>query len=261
MTRVLVNIHGAGKTMSDFYKEALAALAQLLGQEPPCLPCWYGDLANVGSRVLGNDEPLEPGAQEFREQLERELARTLAERAEQERAARRARGEPTFGTLGLVDLGEMGADVVADVVRYLFDSGLRGQVQSRLRASLEQAAVEYDETILVSHSLGTVVAFDVLHDAGQQFRVSRWVTMGSPLKKLVTLGRRSGEVGQITAETVPFWRNVYDTHDLVADAIGPSFPAFLIEDVYVHVGDTPLAAHDYWRNPQVLGMIASWFRG
>ena len=50
-------------------------------------------------------------------------------------------------------------DMVAKQVwYYLSNDQVRGVVQGRLKSSLEQAMQDYDDIVLVSHSLGTLVA-------------------------------------------------------------------------------------------------------
>ena len=51
---------------------------------------------------------------------------------------------------------------------------MRAPLRALLRA-------ERGEVVLVAHSLGTVVAYDVLHELGAAARVRRFVTLGSPL--------------------------------------------------------------------------------
>lgn len=249
MSKVLVNIHGAGKQLSDFYVEGLSALTAILGSGPACLPCWYADLSNIGVAVFGIDDAgLSPEALEFRAAFEQEL--------DERRQEIEAQMPPTGVEFGLTDTASSIVDPVADVTRYLFDHAVQTAIKQRLADALEEATQDYDETILVSHSLGTVVAFDVLRESAGRYRISRFFTMGSPLRKLVRLRQRSSDVGAISDATVPVWRNLYDTTDAVADAIGPAFPGYPIQDVFVQVATAPLPSHDYWRNAQVLNMIA-----
>lgn len=253
MSKVLVNIHGAGKQLSDFYVEGLGALTAILGDEPACLPCWYADLSNIGAPVFGVDDAgLSPEALEFRAAFEQELA----ERRQEIEAER----PPTEVDFGLTDTAASIVDPVADVTRYLFNHDLQESIKQRLSDVLATAAQDYAETILVSHSLGTVVAFDVLRESAERYRISRFFTMGSPLRKLVRLHQRSSDLGAISGGTVPFWRNLYDTTDPVADAIGPAFPGYPIQDVFIQVATAPVPSHDYWRNEQVLNMIADTLR-
>jgi len=254
MSKVLVNIHGAGKQMSDFYVEGLAALTGILGAEPACLPCWYADLSNIGMPVFGLEDPsLPPEAREFQAEFGQEI-----NQRRREIEAELPPGEIEFG---LADVGAILADVVSDVTRYVFDAAVQRPIKARLSDALERAARDYDETILVSHSLGTVVAFDVLREAADRYKIATFFTLGCPLRKLVRLGRRPADLGAINPASVPRWLNLYDTTDPVADAIGPALPGYPIEDVFIQVATAPVPSHDYWRNTQVLRMIGDTLRG
>ena len=82
MSKVLVNIHGAGKQMSDFYVEGLAALTGILGAEPACLPCWYADLSNIGVPVFDPEDPsLSPEARDFQAEFGQEIYQRRRERS------------------------------------------------------------------------------------------------------------------------------------------------------------------------------------
>jgi hypothetical protein len=67
--------------------------------------------------------------------------------------------------------------------------------------------------VLVSHSLGTVVARDLLHDAGIRERTALWVTAGSPLG-LEAVQRNLLEPG--TRHPGVPWLTAYDVNDVVA---------------------------------------------
>jgi hypothetical protein len=65
-----------------------------------------------------------------------------------------------------------------DVLKY-FAWRYNGRIGQPLRSELESAAQRGDRIMLVSHSLGTMVAYDVLSD--RPYHVDTWVTLGSPL--------------------------------------------------------------------------------
>lgn len=118
---------------------------------------------------------------------------------------------------------------------------------------------QFDDIVLVSHSLGTLVAFDVLHDCADAInRISYWVTMGCPLAKVQRLGKR-GDLGHIGYQTIRRWYNIYDTTDIVANALGPLFPSmnYFLYDIFVDVAKDPLPAHDYMTNPETLDILAA----
>ncbi|HEX9076054.1 MAG TPA: hypothetical protein VF932_09755 [Anaerolineae bacterium] len=157
-------------------------------------------------------------------------------------------------------MGGLPLDMVAKQVwYYLFNDQVRAVVQGRLKSSLETAMQEFDDIVLVSHSLGSLVAFDVLHDCADAVnRVSYWVTMGCPLAKVQRLGNR-GDLGHIGYQTIRRWYNIYDTTDIVSNALGPLFPSmnYILYDIFVDVAKDPLPAHDYMTNPETLDILAA----
>jgi hypothetical protein len=101
------------------------------------------------------------------------------------------------------------AQVTADVNAYL----RRAKVRREINAMFDDA-IGPDETIVVSHSLGTVIAYDVLSAMKNRARVPLFVTLGSPLaiepikaELISPLGKPAG---------VKRWVNASDERDPVA---------------------------------------------
>jgi hypothetical protein len=98
-----------------------------------------------------------------------------------------------------------------DVYAYFF-GGFREPIRACLRDTLAAAT---GPVVVIGHSLGSIVAYDVLREPGQAAReVPLFVTVGSPLgvteiQDLVVRGL------QVPAG-VATWRNVADGRDLVA---------------------------------------------
>lgn len=251
MKKGLVITHGAGKAMSNFHVETVNALAGLMGQPPPFITCWYGDLYDIGTPVSGiDDAQLTPEARKFKE----DFARMVVAR----KRAIEATLPPEEVEGPLSDAAFLIGDVVRDVLGYLFtDKAFQREVQKRLREKLLEAKSQFDQTVLLSHSLGTVVSFDVMRAGAKDFNVETYITTGSPLLKCVVLGARSPDVGQITRQSVPKWVNYFDTTDPVADPISPRFPGYPVEDIFVNVHDLPVESHDYYRNASVLKAVAA----
>ncbi len=148
---------------------------------------------------------------------------------------------------------------VREVALYLFDLDFRSAVQALVKPILDNAASHNDEVILVSHSLGSVVAFDILRQFADSYpNISYWFTLGCPLAKIARVQAAFAQLGKINDKTVPVWQNVYDTTDLVANALGPSLyqPDCPIYDIFVNVGNDPVASHDYLHNAQTFDIIA-----
>ncbi len=68
---------------------------------------------------------------------------------------------------------------VKDTAAYFYDDKLRQQMRARLLDIIRRLGEE--PFVLVAHSQGTMIAYDVLHELGERCTVSRFVTLGSPL--------------------------------------------------------------------------------
>lgn len=162
------------------------------------------------------------------------------------------------GTPGAPDISA----TIRQVSQYLAQPDIATRMQARLIDALEQATRNFEEVVIASHSLGTVIAFDVLHDHADTYnKISHLFTLGCPLLKLQRLGRRS-DLGPISYGTIKHWFNVYDTTDLVANALGPGFstPDYLLYDIYVDIAQAPIPAHDYFNNSDTLDLISAAMR-
>ena len=159
-------------------------------------------------------------------------------------------------------LGSGGLDlslVVEMVYHYLYDGVIAQKVQQIVEQALVEATNDFDEIVLVSHSLGNLVTFDVLNKWSHgATKVTDWFTLGCPLIKARRL--HPGNLGPtgMPPGRVTRWYNVYDTNDIVADALGPIYskPGSYIYDVFVEVGTDPLSAHDYLNSNPTRDMIA-----
>lgn len=74
--------------------------------------------------------------------------------------------------------------------------------------------------IVVSHSLGTVVAYNVLMARDSRVNVKAWITLGSPLGIEAVYSRVPRHYARVTARSAPAgvggWYNARDPEDIVA---------------------------------------------
>lgn len=98
-----------------------------------------------------------------------------------------------------------------DVYQYLDNIGIRDEIETGVR----QALTPEVPTVVVAHSLGTVVAYNLLlrEGAAQRWKVPLFATIGSPLavtaiRKKLAPNRHPMCVGR--------WLNVLDERDVVA---------------------------------------------
>lgn len=98
-----------------------------------------------------------------------------------------------------------------DVYQYLRNAGVRDVIEEGVRKALPKG----EECVVVSHSLGTVVAYNLLRREGRQhdWNVPLLVTLGSPLGvTAITRSLRPIEHPSVVSS----WFNAYDDRDVVA---------------------------------------------
>jgi pimeloyl-ACP methyl ester carboxylesterase len=99
---------------------------------------------------------------------------------------------------------------IDDVHRYLTDAGVRDAIDSEVRAAVTPGV----ETVVVGHSLGSVVTYRLLCQEGALgWRVPLYVTVGSPLG-VDAIRERLAPIGHPTCATR--WFNATDRRDAVA---------------------------------------------
>lgn len=151
--------------------------------------------------------------------------------------------------------------VALDVFLYLYNAVIARKVRDQLVVGLTQAQ-EYDEIILVSHSLGTVIAFDTLLQNTEFIpKISYWLTLGCPIGKVMHL-RSIPLPTPLPHAQIPNWFNIYNTADIVASALGPvvDLSGCLVHDIFVKVADKMPDAHDYFGNAASRTLIANTLR-
>jgi len=114
---------------------------------------------------------------------------------------------------------------------YLFDKeyvradGTRFQVRKELRnrllSDLANLGAQAEKLVIVSHSMGTMVAYDVLRNCPECPQVDTLITLGSPLgvrevqQELIAVGRDSVDFPAVKLRR---WINVYDPLDPICGA-------------------------------------------
>lgn len=113
--------------------------------------------------------------------------------------------------------GASGASVALatrDVFQYLTNDGIRGVIEAGTAAAMPTDR----ETVVVSHSLGTVVAYNLLRLNGQQkgWKVPLFVTLGSPLAVTVIKQKLAGIKPIGFPRCAAAWFNAMDERDVVS---------------------------------------------
>lgn len=95
-----------------------------------------------------------------------------------------------------------------DVFLYTTRAGVRDEIDRVVAAALTE-----QPTVVVAHSLGTVVAYSVLRNDRRSLRVPQFVTVGSPL---AVRGVRDQFRPLRSPAPVAGWYNAFDSKDVVA---------------------------------------------
>lgn len=151
-----------------------------------------------------------------------------------------------------------------DLAAYYSDTDIRDKIQNRLKEQLLKYAD--NEIVLVSHSMGTIVAYDVLRDLGREadrlrFSISHLITMESPLGLTAVKGQISHERGQkLRTPTVVnrTWVNFSDPEDIVAidshvrDDYEENSSGIRVKDILVNndYPGNPHKSYGYLRTPE-----------
>lgn len=160
-----------------------------------------------------------------------------------------------------------------DLRRYKYDRATRDAVQERLSERLRAAYAGGRQIMLIAHSMGSIIAYDVLRDAGRTLpglRISHFVTVGSPLGLAAV---KEVSVAPLRVpECVARWSNIADPRDRVArwdtrlssdyreNSAGVVVTDHLVINGYVSPSGkpNPHKIYGYLRTPEISELIASF---
>jgi hypothetical protein len=210
--------------------------------------CWDSVFSTVGPFALGAETPLgsilreatlTPRQQEQADALRDELATILQSRADALRP--RPHGASAFAAAGPLEWSErFGATAsplafglpdwlsnpdafLGDFIKYLVSRRVRNAVKEKAKEKLRPLAGGGDRCALITHSWGTVVAYDALLDLANEaptLQIKHLITLGSPLwlvRRL--LEDRSGRKPPQTAT----WVNIHAEGDPIGSYLRPAF--------------------------------------
>ncbi|MFF4453233.1 hypothetical protein [Streptomyces goshikiensis] len=126
-----------------------------------------------------------------------------------------------------------------------------------VRAAVAEALADTGAHMVIAHSLGSVVVYDML-SRGEAPGVTMLVTCGSPLGWLA--GRKGIHSGgeRLTVPVGVKWANLYASKDFVTGCAGLSHLAAGVTDIEVNNGTFPPAhdVHRYLDKPALVELIA-----
>lgn len=140
------------------------------------------------------------------------------------------------------------------VRRYVTSDGLRGAI---LRYILDQIPTK-GEILLIGHSLGSVIAIDLLDHLPTNLRVRRFITIGSPANSEALHRGSERLLKKFPYATVLDWTNFFSARDIVTMGRGLTsvFPG--AQDCAVNITGLDQHGSDrYLSHPAVSGLIAN----
>lgn len=138
------------------------------------------------------------------------------------------------------------------VKRYVNDDGCRATILGFLREQLPTRG----EIILIGHSLGSVIAIDLLDQLPPNLRVRRFITIGSPANCAELHARRKHLLNKVPYDLVDDWSNFFSYGDPVpmGRGLAAMFPG--AQDFAVSLGPMVHAAKRYLSQPSIVRLIA-----
>lgn len=212
------------------------------------------DLVLESAQEIGFDPGSPPASPELESRLSGLLKSTVVRQALQFLSTKT--GAPEWVIEGFL----------RDVAYYLELDDMREQVLDVVRADVAKAAVDHGDIVVVGHSLGSVVAYDLCQTLTAGPRVRLLVTAGSPLGQPIVQRNLRGHVGGGPPPVPPVgrpgataWLNAYDVRDVVA-LIHPLAPRFaagdrVLHDERTHNPSGPHSIEDYLSDRDVAGPI------
>ena len=148
---------------------------------------------------------------------------------------------------------------LTDVAYYLDVPQIRSMVLDIVVADVRKAAREHDKVVVLAHSLGSVVGYDLFDALDGTVDVPLFVTTGCPLgfpvvqRNLLPAWNRSGKRPgpELKGAPVP-WLNAFDVRDFVA-LVHPlaNFFSGALRDERTFNASDPHSIQDYLADPDV----------
>lgn len=222
MAKIAMHLHGMGVDLEEKQRTATALLTAESGFE--ILPLHYGTiLANAAWHALERDETdeeiIDAGEIPAGEAYELGKLEGYAE-GYGDRILGLAQAEEGYVGMGVT--GDQAGDAVHDlwmyVVKYLARQNLQSVVLDTVISAVKQISSDRDLTegsvVLVAHSLGSLVALDLLRDGDVGPLFSRLVSVGCPAGMVANIPWKGADLLPYDRRKVSVpWIDVYAPRD------------------------------------------------
>ncbi|MEX1254507.1 MAG: hypothetical protein WEE64_09210 [Dehalococcoidia bacterium] len=223
--------------------------------------------AGAGTRMRKQ----EAGADALANQIWREVKknavrerRPIPQAPPRRRAAGRARADlaaADLTALGVFDMISVIREAINDFSRYFLDKSLRDNVKAVVRDAILTQTQPSDDVSIVSHSWGSVVCYEMLHDLAREQpsrRVHALFTLGSPLWIDLIRGRLNVKSGKKPAG-LKLWTNVDARGDFIGGSLDDDYAVDRDYKVPSRKGVDPHGSYFAAGNEAVLDDIVAHF--
>lgn len=226
----------------------------------------FQELVSKGASTAGPDAQ----EQEFLWQVIREMA--VQNGITEEQIAQEANGEvdikgvqnwpAILAALRLLDkIKGTGAAMIELITRDVWYYLTRKSVRLKVNQIVDQQLPKNDECIVVAHSLGTIVAYNLLMNRQPVNNVKALITLGSPLGIKAIYDRLPSDVSPRKAPpVVGQWDNLRDERDTVAlyeigKGVFGGAPTVLNNSKVINESDNRHGIVEYLQDPTVAALI------
>ena len=256
--RVLVSVHGIGNHRAGYSNSWWQALSPHVGAsfDP-------SDLGRGRQEVLWSD--LVNRSRSLQRSLPAEEVNALRQSILDVIDDRRSHEASRSGRLDQLPVARGSAIAIDDFLVYMLDDGMRRRILERFTRVVGPLLAAGTRIDLISHSWGTVVAYEGLRELerrGLSGRVANWFTAGSALSIAPVQGRLRPENRPANGRRAPYpalvdaWINLDAKGDPVG---GPLVGRFPVTREYLEL-DPTTCARQFWGGYEIGCAHGSYFQ-
>ena len=256
--RVLVSVHGIGNHRAGYSNSWWQALSPHVGAsfDP-------SDLGRGRQEVLWSD--LVNRSRSLQRSLPAEEVNALRQSILDVIDDRRSHEASRSGRLDQLPVARGSAIAIDDFLVYMLDDGMRRRILERFTRVVGPVLAAGTRIDLISHSWGTVVAYEGLRELekrGLSGRVANWFTAGSALSIAPVQGRLRPENRPANGRRAPYpalvdaWINLDAKGDPVG---GPLVGRFPVTREYLEL-DPTTCARQFWGGYEIGCAHGSYFQ-
>jgi hypothetical protein len=256
--RVLVSVHGIGNHRDGYSNSWWQALSPHVGAsfDP-------SDLGRGRQEVLWSD--LVNRSRSLQRSLPAEEVNALRQSILDVIDDRRSHEASRSGRLDQLPVARGSAIAIDDFLVYMLDDGMRRRILERFTRVVGPLLAAGTRIDLISHSWGTVVAYEGLRELekrGLSGRVANWFTAGSALSIAPVQGRLRPENRPANGRRAPYpalvdaWINLDAKGDPVG---GPLVGRFPVTREYLEL-DPTTCARQFWGGYEIGCAHGSYFQ-